>query len=118
MVIFLPSKASETDERLPEDKTAVFFSFSPIGVKSMRKTFDRLYAISCALLSFLALFILAFLVYFIVKESLPALQEIGIRNLLGTAGDQLSIRIRRVMDLLTCSCQLSTYPLWLSSSPW
>lgn len=49
----------------------------------MRKTFDRLYAISCALLSFLALFILAFLVYFIVKESLPALQEIGIRNLLG-----------------------------------
>lgn len=52
----------------------------------MRKTMDRAFGTLMGILCLLAVLVLAFLVFFIVKESLPAIREVGLKNLL--LGDQ------------------------------
>ena len=52
----------------------------------MRKISDRIFAGLMGILCLLTVLVLAFLIFFIVKESLPAIQEVGLRELL--LGDQ------------------------------
>lgn len=52
----------------------------------MRKTMDRAFGTLMGILCLLAVLVLAFLVFFIVKESLPAIREVGLKDLL--LGDQ------------------------------
>lgn len=52
----------------------------------MRKTMDRAFGTLMGILCLLAVLVLAFLVFFIVKESLPAIREVGLKELL--LGDQ------------------------------
>ncbi len=48
----------------------------------MRKTFDRVFSVTIGILSLAAVMILAFLIFFIVRESLPAIREVGLKALL------------------------------------
>ena len=52
----------------------------------MRKMADRLLGAAVGALCLLSVLILAFMVFFIVRESLPAIREVGLRDLL--LGDQ------------------------------
>ncbi len=52
----------------------------------MRKITDRIFGSLMALLALVTVLMLAFLVYFIFRESLPAIREVGLSNLL--LGDQ------------------------------
>lgn len=52
----------------------------------MRKISDRIFGFLMGLLCLLAVLVLAFLIFFIVKESLPAIREVGLGELL--LGDQ------------------------------
>lgn len=52
----------------------------------MRKISDRIFGSLMGVLCLLAVLVLAFLIFFIVKESLPAIQEVGLKGLL--LGDQ------------------------------
>lgn len=52
----------------------------------MRKLSDRVFSLVMGLLALTAVLILAFLIYFIFRESLPAIREVGLGNLL--LGDQ------------------------------
>lgn len=52
----------------------------------MRKISDRIFGALMGLLCLLAVLVLAFLIFFIVKESLPAIQQVGLKGLL--LGDQ------------------------------
>ncbi|MGM9590119.1 MAG: phosphate ABC transporter permease subunit PstC [Faecousia sp.] len=52
----------------------------------MRKLSDRAFSLVMGLLALTAVLILAFLIYFIFRESLPAIREVGLGNLL--LGDQ------------------------------
>lgn len=48
----------------------------------MRKTQDRIFCIAMGLLALITVLVLAFLIYFIVRESLPAIKEAGLKHLL------------------------------------
>ena len=48
----------------------------------MRKTEDRLFGGIMGIFALLTVLLLAFLEFFIVRESLPAIREVGLRELL------------------------------------
>ena len=48
----------------------------------MRKVQDRLFQTVMGLFAFLTVLLLAFLIWFIFRESLPAIREVGLKELL------------------------------------
>lgn len=48
----------------------------------MRKTQDRIFCVIMGFIALITVLILAFLIFFIVRESLPAIQEVGLKHLL------------------------------------